>query len=160
MRCPRGKRGLARRSSTLRVRAWVVLQICTVAATEAILASSRAGGHAGPQPCALPPCQSEPIMRGAVRPTPAHNAPSLSARLYPFEFISICSRSSRGSRTYRTSSSTSVGCGSTLSIAGSSAVAASKIEAAYSRWAAAIGCGTSVVPSIMLGSSSPWAADD
>ena len=49
------------------------------------------------------------------------------------EFISICGRSSRGSNTWRTRRSTSVGCGSTISIAVSSAVAASKTEAASGR---------------------------
>jgi hypothetical protein len=42
----------------------------------------------------------------------------------------------------------------------SSAVAASKTAAASGRWAAAIGCGASAVPSIMPGSSSPVAAHD
>jgi hypothetical protein len=55
------------------------------------------------------------------------------------EFIPICGRNSRGSSTWLTRSYTSVGCGSTMSIAVSSAVAASKTEAAYGRWAAAIG---------------------
>ena len=41
-----------------------------------------------------------------------------------------------------------------------SAVAASKTTAAYGRWASVIGGGTSVVPSIMPGSSSPLAADN
>jgi hypothetical protein len=62
------------------------------------------------------------------------------------KFISICGRSSRGSRTWRTRSSTSLGCGSTMSVAVSRAVAASKTEAAYERWAAALGCGPSAVP--------------
>ena len=38
----------------------------------------------------------------------------------------------------------------------SSAVAAAKTDAAYGRWAYAIGCGTSAVP----GLSAPGAADD
>jgi transposase-like protein len=56
-----------------------------------------------------------------------------------FEFIPICGRNSRGSSTWRTRSSASVGCGATLSLAGASAIAASKTEAAYRRWASAIG---------------------
>ena len=56
-----------------------------------------------------------------------------------YEFIPLCGRHSRGSSTWRTRSSTSVGCGATLSLAGASAVAASKTEAAYRRWASAIG---------------------
>jgi hypothetical protein len=55
--------------------------------------------------------------------------PRLVPRSAINEFISICGRSSRGSSTWRTRSSTSVGCGSTMSIAVSSAVAASKTTA-------------------------------
>jgi hypothetical protein len=58
---------------------------------------------------------------------------ALGRRVHTLEFISICGRSSRGSSTWRTRSSTSVGCGSTMSIAVSSAVAASKTEATYGR---------------------------
>ena len=75
------------------------------------------------------------------------------------EFIPICGRNSRGSSSWLTRYSTSVGCGSTMSLGVSSAVAASQTEAAYGRWASAIGCGISAVPGIMPGSSSPWAAE-
>jgi hypothetical protein len=47
-----------------------------------------------------------------------------------------------------------------MSLAVSSAVAASQTAAAAGRWAAALGCGISAVPSIMPGSSSPVAAHD
>jgi len=76
------------------------------------------------------------------------------------EFIPICGRNSRGSRKWLTKSSPSVGCGSTLSRAGSSAVAASKTAAASGRGASTIGGGTSAVPAIMPGLSAPWATDD
>ena len=55
-----------------------------------------------------------------------------------FEFISICGRSSRGNSPWRTRSSTGVSCGSTMFIAVSSTVAASKTEAAYGRWVVAL----------------------
>ena len=42
-----------------------------------------------------------------------------------------------------------------MSRAVSNAVAASKTDAASGRWAAALGCGTSAVPSLMPGSSAP-----
>ena len=66
-------------------------------------------------------------------------SPRIAAYAMRIEFIPICGRTSRGSNTWLTRSSTSIGCGSTLSIAVSSAIAAAKTEAAYGRWAAAIG---------------------
>ena len=78
----------------------------------------------------------------SLRDAPARPAPAPAALLEALstpEFIPICGRNSRGSRPWRTRSSTSVGCGATMSIAGSSAVAASKTEAASGRWASAIG---------------------
>jgi hypothetical protein len=56
-----------------------------------------------------------------------------TARRFTVEFISIYGRSARGTSTWRTRSSTSGGGESTLSIAGPSAVAASKTEAASGR---------------------------
>ena len=53
------------------------------------------------------------------RPMPSHSTA---------EFISICSRNSRGSSTWRTRSSSRVGRGSTLALTVSSAVAASKLK--------------------------------
>jgi putative transposase len=61
-----------------------------------------------------------------------------TATFHVLEFIPVCGRSSRGSSTWRTRSATSVGCGSTMSRVVSSAVAASKTEAASGRWASAI----------------------
>src|SRR5262245_58121089 len=81
-----------------------------------------------------------------------------TARRFTVEFISICGKSARGSSPWRTRSSTSVGCGAPLFLAVSSAVAASKTEAASGRWAAPIGCGPSVGPSLMPGAFSPAAA--
>jgi hypothetical protein len=48
---------------------WIVLQMCTLAAMYAILASSREGGHDGTHPCVLSHYHSEHIMKGGTTKT-------------------------------------------------------------------------------------------
>jgi hypothetical protein len=72
------------------------------------------------------------------------------------EFISIYGRNSHGSSTGRTRSSPSVGCGATLSLAGASAVAASKTKAASGRWRPRSGAGPLLCPPSCRVRLPPW----
>src|SRR5215470_17776957 len=90
----------------------------------------------------------EGLARLKIGPAPVHDLLQMADerqhrehRLHPvrskypnaFEFIPICGRRSRGSGTWRTRSSTSVGCGSTMSTAVPSAAASSKTGSACGR---------------------------
>ena len=99
---------------------------------------------------------SESILQNSLRFRNIHPADDSRSRPLrcSIEFISICGRSAGGSSPWHTRRATSVGCRSSLSRTVSSAVAASKTAAASDRWAAALGCGPSAAPSIMLGLSS------
>jgi hypothetical protein len=88
-------------------------------------------------PLQVPPSTLAPRMEEADTPPGPRIAP-MDLLACAHEFISICGGTSRESSTWRTKRSTSGGCGPTMSIAVSSAVAASKTAAAYERWAAAI----------------------